>query len=189
MTAVTGVEPTGDNETPVTRSLRNTAGPGRAAPGRGAARERKRGLTEEQRHALAELRGLVEPYRLRVQLDAEGWPVIPGRRGRIEWFCDGRDCHSCTLPGELGLAVWSDRPRLFAKLLAIPGVTRHQTGDDEMRAVFVPEALPTVARLIRARRRRARVATTSLANLRPRVTSASGKARSGAPVAEITGRA
>jgi hypothetical protein len=82
------------------------------------------------------------PYRLRVVIDAEGFPVIPGRYGQVEWF-DGVD-----------LAVYTDRPRLFARLWAIPGVTRHQTGDTEMRAVFPPECLQRVAQIIKARRRR-----------------------------------
>ena len=75
-------------------------------------------------------------------LDIEGFPVIPGHYGQIEWF-DGND-----------LAVYTDRPRLFARLWAIPGVRRHQTGDTEMRAVFSSGALPQVARVIKARRRR-----------------------------------
>ena len=58
----------------------------------------------------------------------------------VEWF-DGRD-----------LAVYSHRPRLFAKIWAIPGVRRHQTGDQEMRAIFPPEALEQVAGVIRAKR-------------------------------------
>src|SRR5215831_10559041 len=86
------------------------------------------------------LRDLVRPLRLRVTTDAEGYPVIPGRYGVIEWF-DGRN-----------LAVYSDRPRLFAKIWAIPGVHRHQTGDDEMRATFPPEALERVAAVIQAKR-------------------------------------
>jgi hypothetical protein len=77
-----------------------------------------------------------------VTKDLEGFPVIPGRYGSIEWF-DGRD-----------LAVYSDHPRLFAKIWAIPGVRWHQTGDDEMRAIFAPEALEQVASVIHARRRR-----------------------------------
>ena len=85
---------------------------------------------------------LAQPHRLRVESDAEGFPVIPGRYGQIEWF-DGND-----------LAVYTDRPRLFARLWAIPGVRRHQTGDTEMRAVLAPEALLQVARVIKARRRR-----------------------------------
>ena len=74
--------------------------------------------------------------------DAEGFPIIPGRYGRIEWT------------GGPELAVYSDRPRLFARLWAIPGVRQHQTGDDEMRALLPPEALAQVAQVIKARRRR-----------------------------------
>ena len=107
-----------------------------------------------QHRAVERLPVLAKPYRLRVQVDAEGFPLIPGRYGRIEWLCDGVDCWSCPLPGQLALAVYSDRPRLFGKLWAIPGVMRHQTGDTEMRAVFPPEALEHVAGVIKARRRR-----------------------------------
>jgi hypothetical protein len=88
------------------------------------------------------MRSLAKPFHFRVQLDSEGSPMIPGRYGQIEWF-DAED-----------LAVYSDRPRLFDKLWAIPGVRRHQTGDKEMRAVFPPEALDQVAAVIKARRRR-----------------------------------
>jgi len=105
-----------------------------------AASERRRQLTAEQRAALEQLRALAQPRRFRVQLDVEGFPIIPGRYGQVEWF-DGRD-----------LAVYATRPRLFAKLWAIPGVRRHQTGDTEMRAVFAPEALEQVAAVIRAKR-------------------------------------
>ena len=55
-------------------------------------------------------------------------------------------------PDRRDLAVYSDRPRLFAKIWAIPGVRRHQTGDHEMRAIFPPEALEQVAAVIRAKR-------------------------------------
>jgi hypothetical protein len=95
-----------------------------------------------QTTAFAQLRDLARPLRLRVIADAEGYPAIPGRYGRLEWF-DGRD-----------LAVYSDHPRFFTKLWAIPGVRRHQTGDHEMRAIFPPEALEQVAGVIRARRQR-----------------------------------
>jgi hypothetical protein len=74
--------------------------------------------------ALQHFRALAGPRHLRITTDAEGFPVIPGRYGRIEWF-DRRQ-----------LAVYSDRPRLFLKLWAIPGVRRNQTGDQEMRATF-----------------------------------------------------
>jgi hypothetical protein len=52
------------------------------------------------------------------------------------------------------LAVYTNHPRLFHKLWAIPGVTRHQTGDEEMRALFPPEAFEKVAAIIKARRKR-----------------------------------
>ena len=90
--------------------------------------------------ALDDLRTWARPLRYRMSKDAEGFPIIPGRYGRIEWF-DGRD-----------LAVYCERPRLFAKLWAVPGVRRHQTGDHEMRAIFPPEALEQVAGVIRAKR-------------------------------------
>jgi hypothetical protein len=112
-------------------------------------------MTEEQAAATSQLRALARPQRYRVVADAEGFPIIPGRLGRIEWYCDGRDCHGCPLPGERALAVWTDRPRLFAKLWAVPGVRRWQTGDQEIRAVFPVEALDQVAGVIRARRKRA----------------------------------
>jgi hypothetical protein len=97
-------------------------------------------VTTEQVAARKYLQDLARPMRFRITHDTEGFPVIPGRYGRIEWF-DRRQ-----------LAVYSDRPRLFAKLWAIPGVRRHQTGDHEMRAIFPPEALEQVAGAIRAKR-------------------------------------
>ena len=113
----------------------------------------------QQRAVEQQLRALAEPYRFRVQLDAEGSPVISGRYGQIEWYCDGVNCAArsrgfCALPGQFALAVHTDRPRLFEKLWAISGVRRHQIGDAEMRAVFSPKALEHVAKVIKAPRRR-----------------------------------
>jgi hypothetical protein len=87
-----------------------------------------------------------------VVVDAEGFPIIPGRYGRIEWYCDGVNCWSCALPRQLALAVHTDRPSVFQKLWAIPGVMRQQSGDAEMRAVFTVELLGKVATVIRAKR-------------------------------------
>ena len=124
------------------------------------AKSGRRQVSERQR-AVEQLRKVAKPYRLRVQADPEGFPTIPGRHGQIEWYCDGVNCSSCLLPGQFALAVYTDRPRLFEKLWAIPGVKRHQTGDTEIRAVFPPEALEQVARVIRAHRKEnARSATT-----------------------------
>ena len=111
-------------------------------------------MTSEQRTALAAFRAVIDPLRLRVKTDPEGWPIVPGRYGQIEWFCDGVDCHSCRFPGQFALAVYTERPRLFGRLWAIPGVRRHQTGDREMRAAFLPAALAAVAGVIQAQRQR-----------------------------------
>ena len=99
-------------------------------------------MTKRGSVTIQHFRVLAGPLRLRVTTDAEGYPAIPGRYGRIEWF-DGRD-----------LAIYCNRPRLFAKIWAIPGVRRHQTGHQEMRATFPPEALEQVAGVVRARRQR-----------------------------------
>ena len=103
--------------------------------------ESRRRQSPEQQRTVEHLRRLAKPHRFRIQADAEGFPIIPGRYGHIEWF-DSRE-----------LAVYSDRPRLFAKLWAIAGVRRHQTGDREMRAVFPVETLKQVAAVIRAQRK------------------------------------
>ena len=113
----------------------------------GPTRESRRQTTAQQ------LRTLAEPYRFRIQADAEGFPIIPGRYGQIEWYCDGVNCHACPLPGQFALAVYTERPRLFSKIWSIPGVRRYQTGDSEMRAVLPVEALEQVARVIRAHRK------------------------------------
>ena len=131
----------------------------------------------EPQRVVAQLRTVAKPYRFRVQADAEGFPIIPGRHGQIEWYCDGVNCSSCLLPGQFALAVYTDRPRLFSKIWSIPGVRRHQTGDSEMRAVFPLEALEQVAKVIRARRKRTQTSPKSLQNLRPRVSSRSQELR------------
>jgi hypothetical protein len=108
--------------------------------------------TNVQRKATASLRAIAGGCR--VQLDAEGWPMIPGRLGRIEHHDNAR------------LAVFTNRRRLHARISAIPGVQRHQTGDEELRALFPPDCLPQVAKTIRGRRKRA-VSAASLRNLSP----------------------
>jgi hypothetical protein len=91
---------------------------------------------------MLDLKALVRPFRYRVVPDAEGLPVVLGRLGQIE----PHDAQS--------LAVHTMRPRVFAKLWAVPGVRRWQTGAFEMRALFPPERLVEVATEIGARRKR-----------------------------------
>jgi len=111
-------------------------------------------MTVETRAAFEQLRGIARPLRLRVIADSDGFPIIPGRYGQIERFCDGLNCWSCPLPGQVALAVYTDHRRLFEKLWAVPGVKRHQAGDNEMRATFLPDCIEQVSTLIKARRRR-----------------------------------
>jgi hypothetical protein len=89
---------------------------------------------------------LAAPFRYRGAQDAEGWPVIPGRYGRLEYH------------DETALAVYSTRPRVFARLWAVAGVRRWQVGDQEVRGLvrgLVPFArLPDVATLIHVYRQR-----------------------------------
>src|SRR5262245_12148322 len=63
-----------------------------------------------------DLKALARPFRYRVVLDAEGLPIIPGRLGQIELH-DGQT-----------LAVHTNRPRIFARPCAVPGVRRWQVG-------------------------------------------------------------
>ena len=99
-------------------------------------------MTDEQRAAHESLKVAAAPLRLRVTLDSEEWPRINGSTGQIE--------HN----GGTLFAVYTNKPRMFAKLWAIPGVRRWQTGDDEMRALFPFTVLPAVAAVVRARVRR-----------------------------------
>jgi hypothetical protein len=87
-------------------------------------------------------RRLAAPFQLRIGRDGEGLPLIPGKLGSIEWY-DG-----------VALAVYSDRPRMFGRILGIPGVRPWQRGDQELRALFAIDFLPAVAAVIQARRRR-----------------------------------
>lgn len=59
------------------------------------------------------------PLRVRVIRDLEGWPTIPGKLGRLEWH-DGTE-----------VAIYADRPRLFTRLWAVPGICCWQVGHQE----------------------------------------------------------
>lgn len=99
--------------------------------------------TAEQRRAFAELRALAGT-RWRVIPDSENYPVIPCRYGQIEWFALGAS----------QLTAYTQRPRLFRRVLAARGVRRHQIGDLEIRVLFPRHVIGDVALLLRARRRR-----------------------------------
>src|SRR5258706_4928010 len=83
--------------------------------------------TTEQRAAYDWFRSVVASRRLRVVADAEGFPIAPGRYGQVEWHAEGV------------VAIFSQTVRMLAKLLAVPGVRRHQIGDGEFRLLLTVE--------------------------------------------------
>lgn len=98
--------------------------------------------TTDARDATHAFRRILGARRLKLRRDSEGYPVIPGVVGSIEWQTADR------------LAVYSAHPRVFPRLLALPGATRHQPGDAEIRVLVPLTSLDAAAQAIRARRRR-----------------------------------
>ncbi len=115
--------------------------------------------TTPRRPDLLDLRSLTSHWRIR--RDAEGLPVILGRRGHVA-------AHDRT-----SLVVYLAGARLVrATLRALPaGWRRHQTGDQEANVLAPVADLDRAARLVGARRRRSQTSPASLANLRPRAVS------------------
>jgi hypothetical protein len=117
--------------------------------------------TDEQLDFAKRLETLIRPVlgeRVRLVPDAEGFPIVPGVMGRIEYL------GTRTGPDRDGtryserLHVFTDHGRIIPKLLAVPGVHHAQMGDGEARLWFAPDdasALAAVARIIRPRMRRA----------------------------------
>src|SRR6266545_4350629 len=99
---------------------------------------------ESSREAMEVFRQQVGEIRppLRVGKDSEGWPQVLGRHGRMEWH-DGVVVAAATT-GRL----------IRGKLLTLPGMRGHQTGDRELRVLVEPQAIPAVAELLHLRRKR-----------------------------------
>jgi hypothetical protein len=96
--------------------------------------------TTEQLSAVKELSSTASGYR--VIEDEDGWPISPGRHWRLEHLGAGQ------------LAAFTEGRQIRARLLAIPGVTRHQVGDTELRVLLTPSSVLAVARLLRCHRKR-----------------------------------
>lgn len=127
------------------------------------------GRTSEQQVATRELTAAARGYR--ILADGEGWPMSPGKYGRLE--------HLGAAPGQPGqLAAFTASTNLFKRLLAVPGLLRYQTGDGEYRVLLAPEAILAAARLLRCHRRR--IVPPEQARFLPRPAS---RATSGAPEA------
>ena len=98
-------------------------------------------ITDEQAEARDELAEAAPGYRL-TRDPGDAWPMVPGRYGRLEHL------------GASVIAAFTDRRLIRARLLAVPGVTSHQVGQEELRVLVAPEAVAPVLQLLRCFRRR-----------------------------------
>jgi hypothetical protein len=102
-------------------------------------------MTDEQAVAFKQLRAHAAALRLRVTADREGFPVIRGRLGDVEWY-HAEDTYLVAYTA--GSAIRRGR------LLSLPRVIRHQVGDSECRVLFPVADLPAVAVSLGSRKRR-----------------------------------
>jgi hypothetical protein len=94
-------------------------------------------------------RRCVAPLRARVEFGADGWPIAPGRYGRLEW-------RGLEASGEALLYAFTNRVKLIGRLRAVVGVRPKQTGDREAVVSFRADdtaALVSVTRLLKIHRR------------------------------------
>ena len=70
----------------------------------------------------------VPGLRARITVDSEGWPLVQGRYGRLEWRGEPETSQESGSPR---IYAYTDRKRTLFKLSAVPGVRPCQTGDDE----------------------------------------------------------
>lgn len=126
-------------------------------------------MTDAQAAAFTQLRRLAAPDRLRVVPDSEGYPVIRGQFGDIEWY-HAEGTH---------LAAYTAGPTVrLGRLLSLPGIIRHQLGDTEARVLFPIERLAEIAEALRVRRRR-RVSPEHLAKLQAGLLASQKEGREG----------
>ena len=124
--------------------------------------------TNEQREYRAVLREGLEAAgldRVRVVDDVEGFSMVPGRYGQVEYY--GAEWGT----GERRYRVYTAARRKISELMAIPGVRMQQRGDDEARMWFPvgdAECLRAVCGVIRARVRRSPTAPVPTGVLFPR---------------------
>jgi hypothetical protein len=91
----------------------------------------------------------VPGLRARVTVDPEGWPVVPGKYGRLEWRGEVPDGSGLGLPR---FYAYSDRKRLLFKLRKVSGVRPCQSGDEEGAVSMLAtdhRAILACARLLR----------------------------------------
>jgi hypothetical protein len=137
--------------------------------------------TDEQLAFTRRLEALIRQVlgdRVRLVPDEEGFPIVPGRLGRIEYLGtrSGPDRDGTRYTDRLH--VYSDRRGTIPKLAAVPGVHRGQMGDGEARLWFAPDdgvALTAVARIIRPRMRRSPLTGNPAALARAREKTSAGR--------------
>lgn len=86
--------------------------------------------------------------RVRVARDVDGWPIVPGRQGQLDWRGVESD-------GSARLYAFTEHGRLVPKLLAVPGARPAQVGSGEAAVWLRAGAIRAVAALLRTRVRRA----------------------------------
>jgi hypothetical protein len=148
--------------------------------------------TDEQLDCAARLEALIRPVlgeRVRLAPDVEGFPIVPGRMGRLEYLGmrSGPDRDGGRYADRLH--VFTDRGRIIPKLLAVPGVHRGQIGSGEARLWFASHdhiTLAAVARIIRPRVRRSSSTGNSAALARARAVGRGGAEPASEPAMKAT---
>ena len=90
----------------------------------------------------------VPGLRARVTLDPEGWPVVPGKYGRLEWRGEAPDGSGVE---SRRIYAYSNRKRLLFKLREVSGVRPCQSGDVEGAVSMLATDLPAFLSCARLR--------------------------------------
>lgn len=92
--------------------------------------------------------------RYRIEFDESA--LIPGQTREERLWLEQIPCKygHIYIHGRDKLGAYCDRPRIFERLMAIPGTARLQVVDRELSVSFHPAQLEEVAELLQARRRR-----------------------------------
>jgi hypothetical protein len=96
------------------------------------------------------LMAAVPGLRARVTVDSEGWPLVRGTYGRVEW-------RGVSPVESARIYVYTDRNRICTRLRAVSGVRPCQSGDDEGAVSVLAtdhEAILACARLLRTAKSR-----------------------------------
>ena len=92
----------------------------------------------------------VPGLRARVTVDSEGWPLVRGTYGRLEW-------RGVSPVESARIYVYTDRNRICTRLRGVPGVRPCQSGDDEGAVSVLAtdhEAILACARILRTTKSR-----------------------------------